>query len=437
MRAISNLGGCDMRNYKDIPLWKDVKEEDWDDWRWQLANRITTVKELRQVVPLSEEEASAIKQSLTRLRMAITPYYASLMDASDSTCPIRLQAIPTLQETQISAADLHDPLHEDVDSPTPGLTHRYPDRVLLLVTDQCSMYCRHCTRRRHAGETDRAFPKDKIERCIEYVRETPSVRDVLVSGGDPLTLDDELLEWILSELRGIPHVEIIRIGSRMPVVCPQRVTEKLCAMLKKYHPLWLNTHFNHPKEITEESKRACAMLADAGIPLGNQSVLLRGVNDSPYIFRELNQQLLRLRVRPYYIYQCDLSEGIEHFRTSVGKGVEIIEYLRGHTSGMAVPTFIVDAPGGGGKIPIMPNYVISRSDRKVILRNYEGVIVVYSEPEDAVSYPERLYHHEEYEKRQKAFSREGLAQLFDGEKLSIEPADLSRRNRPKLRKGEQ
>ncbi|HOA77756.1 MAG TPA: lysine 2,3-aminomutase [Thermosynergistes sp.] len=426
-----------MRNYKDIPLWKDVKEEDWDDWRWQLANRITTVKELRQVVPLSEEEASAIKQSLTRLRMAITPYYASLMDASDSTCPIRLQAIPTLQETHISTADLHDPLHEDVDSPTPGLTHRYPDRVLLLVTDQCSMYCRHCTRRRHAGETDRAFPKDKIERCIEYVRETPSVRDVLVSGGDPLTLDDELLEWILSELRGIPHVEIIRIGSRMPVVCPQRVTEKLCAMLKKYHPLWLNTHFNHPKEITEESKRACAMLADAGIPLGNQSVLLRGVNDSPYIFRELNQQLLRLRVRPYYIYQCDLSEGIEHFRTSVGKGVEIIEYLRGHTSGMAVPTFIVDAPGGGGKIPIMPNYVISRSDRKVILRNYEGVIVVYSEPEDAVSYPERLYHHEEYEKRQKAFSREGLAQLFDGEKLSIEPADLSRRNRPKLRKGEQ
>ena len=426
-----------MRNYKDIPLWKDVKEEDWDDWRWQLANRITTVKELRQVVPLSEEEASAIKQSLTRLRMAITPYYASLMDASDSTCPIRLQAIPTLQETHISTADLHDPLHEDVDSPTPGLTHRYPDRVLLLVTDQCSMYCRHCTRRRHAGETDRAFPKDKIERCIEYVRETPSVRDVLVSGGDPLTLDDELLEWILSELRGIPHVEIIRIGSRMPVVCPQRVTEKLCAMLKKYHPLWLNTHFNHPKEITEESKRACAMLADAGIPLGNQSVLLRGVNDSPYIFRELNQQLLRLRVRPYYIYQCDLSEGIEHFRTSVGKGVEIIEYLRGHTSGMAVPTFIVDAPGGGGKIPIMPNYVISRSDRKVILRNYEGVIVVYSEPEDAVSYPERLYHHEEYEKRQKAFSREGLAQLFDGEKLSIEPADLPRRNRPKLRKGEQ
>jgi lysine 2,3-aminomutase len=437
MRAISNLGGCDMRNYKDIPLWKDVKEEDWNDWRWQLANRITTVKELRQVVPLSEEEASAIKQSLTRLRMAITPYYASLMDASDSTCPIRLQAIPTLQETHISTADLHDPLHEDVDSPTPGLTHRYPDRVLLLVTDQCSMYCRHCTRRRHAGETDRAFPKDKIERCIEYVRETPSVRDVLVSGGDPLTLDDELLEWILSELRGIPHVEIIRIGSRMPVVCPQRVTEKLCTMLKKYHPLWLNTHFNHPKEITEESKRACAMLADAGIPLGNQSVLLRGVNDSPYIFRELNQQLLRLRVRPYYIYQCDLSEGIEHFRTSVGKGVEIIEYLRGHTSGMAVPTFIVDAPGGGGKIPIMPNYVISRSDRKVILRNYEGVIVVYSEPEDAVSYPERLYHHEEYEKRQKAFSREGLAQLFDGEKLSIEPADLSRRNRPKLRKGEQ
>jgi lysine 2,3-aminomutase len=434
MRTISKLGGCNMRDYRDITLWKDAKEEDWNDWRWQLANRITTVKELRQIVPLSDEEASAIEQSLARLRMAITPYYASLMDTSDSTCPIRLQAIPTLLETHISAADLHDPLHEDVDSPTPGLTHRYPDRVLLLVTDQCSMYCRHCTRRRHAGETDKAFPKDKIERCIEYVSQTPSVRDVLVSGGDPLTLDDELLEWILSELRDIPHVEIIRIGSRMPVVCPQRITEKLCAMLKKYHPLWFNTHFNHPKEITEESKRACAMLADAGIPLGNQSVLLRGVNDSPYIFRELNQQLLRLRVRPYYIYQCDLSEGIEHFRTSVGKGIEIMEYLRGHTSGMAVPTFIVDAPGGGGKIPVMPNYVISRSDRKVILRNYEGVIVAYSEPENAMSHTERLYHHEEYEKRQKAFSREGLTQLFDGQRLSIEPADLSRRNRSKLRK---
>ncbi|HPI97973.1 MAG TPA: KamA family radical SAM protein, partial [Synergistales bacterium] len=314
------------RNRRDIPIWKDVPDEEWNDWKWQIKNRITTVEGLREVINISDEEALVIENSLNKLRMAITPYYASLMDPDDPTCPVRMQAVPTVKETHIAEVDILDPLHEDVDSPVPGFTHRYPDRGLLLVTDQCSMYCRHCTRRRHAGETDRAYSKEQIARCIEYVRNTPTVRDVLLSGGDPLTINEDLLEWTIAELSSIPHLDFVRIGSRTPVVCPQRITEKLCTMLKKYHPVWLNTHFNHPREITPESSRACNMLADAGVPLGNQSVLLKGVNDCPMIFRELNQQLLKIRVRPYYIYQCDLSEGIEHFRTSIGKGIEIIEF---------------------------------------------------------------------------------------------------------------
>jgi lysine 2,3-aminomutase len=293
------------------------------------------------------------------------------------------------------------------------------------------MYCRHCTRRRHAGETDKAYSRDQIARCIEYVKNTPTFRDVLLSGGDPLTIDEDLLEWTIAELSAIPHVDFVRIGTRTPVVCPQRVTEKLCNMLKKYHPIWINTHFNHPREVTPESERACNMLADAGVPLGNQSVLLKGVNDCPLIFRELNQRLLKIRVRPYYIYQCDLSEGIEHFRTSIGKGIEIIEFLRGHTSGLAVPHFIVDAPGGGGKIPVMPNYIVSRSDRTVLLRNYEGVITTYQEPEDNLSRPDELYHHEEYVERQRKLSNEGLIKLYNHDELSLEPAHLDRHERNK------
>jgi len=419
------------RNRRDIPIWKDVPDEEWNDWKWQIKNRITTVEGLREVINISDEEALVIENSLNKLRMAITPYYASLMDPDDPTCPVRMQAVPTVKETHIADVDILDPLHEDVDSPVPGFTHRYPDRGLLLVTDQCSMYCRHCTRRRHAGETDRAYSKEQIARCIEYVRNTPTVRDVLLSGGDPLTINEDLLEWTIAELSSIPHLDFVRIGSRTPVVCPQRITEKLCTMLKKYHPVWLNTHFNHPREITPESSRACNMLADAGVPLGNQSVLLNGVNDCPMIFRELNQQLLKIRVRPYYIYQCDLSEGIEHFRTSIGKGIEIIEFLRGHTSGLAVPYFIVDAPGGGGKIPVMPNYIVSRGDRRVILRNYEGVLTTYTEPDDNQSRPEELYHHEEYVSRQKMLSREGLIKLLSGERLSLEPSHLDRHERNK------
>ncbi len=418
-------------NRKEVPLWKGVSDGEWNDWKWQVANRIVTVDQLRQVIDIDDDEADAIGRSLGKLRMAITPYYASLMDPVDPRCPIRMQAVPTEKETRLGKADLLDPLHEDVDSPVPGLTHRYPDRGLFLITDQCSMYCRHCTRRRHAGETDKAYGDEQIKKGIEYVRRTPTFRDVLLSGGDPLTVDDDRLEWVISELRAIPHVDFVRLGTRMPVVCPQRITDKLCSMLRKYHPVWLNTQFNHPKEITKESAEACARLADAGVPLGNQSVLLKGINDCPYLMRELSQRLLKIRVNPYYIYQCDLSEGIEHFRTSVGKGIQIIEYLRGHTTGMAQPLFIVDAPGGGGKIPVGPNYVVSQSDRKVILRNYEGVLTVYTEPDDNQSHPEDLYHWEEYTARQRHLSREGLIKLFEGDLLSLEPAHLDRRERSK------
>lgn len=375
-----------MRDYKSITLWKDITPEEWNDWKWQVRNRITDVDTLKQVINLTAEEEEGIRKSLETLRMGITPYYATLMDPDDPNCPVRKQAVPTSMELHKSESDLLDPLHEDKDSPTPGLTHRYPDRVLLLVTDQCSMYCRHCTRRRMAGSTDAAMPKNQIQQAIEYIRNTPEVRDVLISGGDGLLISDDLLESIIKELRTIEHVEVIRIGSRTPVVLPQRITPELVEMLKQYHPVWLNTHFNHPKEMTEESKRALNLLANAGVPLGNQTVLLKGVNDCAHIMKNLMHDLVKNRVRPYYIYQCDLSTGIEHFRTSVAKGIEIIESLRGHTSGYAVPTYVVDAPGGGGKIPVNPQYLISMSDRKVILRNYEGIICSYTEPEDKLSH---------------------------------------------------
>jgi len=416
-------------------LRESAGEERWNDWRWQMQSRITTADELGRILTLSRGEAATLRKSLNSLRMAITPYYASLIDTNDPECPIRKQAVPTLKETLIASTDLLDPLHEDVDSPVPGLTHRYPDRCILLVTDQCGMYCRHCTRRRFAGQTDTARSTEQIRACIDYIARTPEIRDVLITGGDPLTLSDEALDSILSEIRSIPTVEIIRIGTRTPAVLPMRVTESLCAVLKKHHPLWINLHFNHPGELTPEAERACALLADAGIPLGNQSVLLKGVNDCPYIFRDLNQKLMKMRVRPYYIYQCDLSRGIEHFRTSIGKGLEIMEYLRGHTSGLAVPTFVVDAPGGGGKIPVMPNYVISRSDRKTILRNYEGVVTVYTEPDDNQS--KCLGKCRETCERVKSLFPGGLQSLFEGDAISIEPKELLREKRRKAREASQ
>ncbi len=414
-----------MRDYKEIPLWKDVSEEDWNSWHWQVKNRITTLEALKQVIHLTAEEEEGIKESLKILRMGITPYYATLMDQEDSTCPVRMQAVPTILETHFSSADMDDPLHEDGDSPVPGLTHRYPDRCLFLITDMCSMYCRHCTRRRFAGHNDGGVPKDRIDQAINYIKNTPVIRDVLLSGGDALLVSDELLEYIISELRKIPHVEIIRIGSRAPVVCPQRITPELCNMLKKYHPIWLNTHFNHSKEITPESRRACELLADAGIPLGNQSVLLRGINDSVHVMRELVHNLVMMRVRPYYIYQCDLSTGIEHFRTPVSKGIEIIEGLRGHTSGYCVPTFVVDAPGGGGKIPVMPQYMISQSPERVVLRNYEGVITTYTQPTCYDPDKDKVKETQE-QKNTKLF---GVGGLLQGNRVAIEPKDLEREKR--------
>lgn len=373
-------------NHDNIALNYINTAEQSQNWRWQMRNRLTSLEQLCDYLKLAPEELKGISFCLQKFRMALTPYYASLIDQDDPNCPIRKQAIPSSQEMVAHGCDLDDPLHEDANSPVPGLTHRYPDRVLLLVTDQCAVYCRHCTRRRLAGQNDQAMPRKQVEIALEYIRQTPVIRDVIISGGDPLTLPDSHLEFILQELRAIPHVEIIRIGTRTPVVLPQRITPDLCRMLQKYHPIYINTHFNHPKEITPESERACTLLANHGIVLGNQSVLLKGVNDCPEIMRELMQKLLRIRVRPYYIYQCDLSRGISHFRTSVGKGIQIIENLRGHTSGLAVPHYVIDAPGGGGKIPINPQYLISQTDRRVTLRNYEGKIFTYTEPENNLSH---------------------------------------------------
>ncbi|MDA8130270.1 MAG: KamA family radical SAM protein, partial [Elusimicrobia bacterium] len=319
-------------HYRKIPLWKNVPESDWNSYQWQLKNVIKDIPTLEKVAVLAPQEKKDLQACLKKFTMAITPYYAALMDKKDKGCPVRLQAIPRGLELETDTSDLSDPLHEDVDSPVPGLTHRYPDRVLLLVTNICSMNCRHCTRRRLVGFEDVHMSSADIDKAIEYIRKTTEVRDVLISGGDPLVLTDDMLEGIIAKLRAIDHVEIIRIGTRMPVVLPMRITDKLVAMLRKYHPIYVNTHYNHPKELTAEAREACRKLADAGIPLGNQSVLLRGINDCPQTMKKLVHELLMARVKPYYIYQCDLSVGISHFRTSVSKGVEIIENLRGHTT---------------------------------------------------------------------------------------------------------
>lgn len=362
-------------------FFPEVSDKDWNDWHWQVKHRIQTAEDLQKYMPVSSKETNAIESVLKTFRMAVTPYYLTLINPEKGDKdPVYLQAIPQIDELHFSAHDLKDPLHEDGDSVVPGLTHRYPDRVLFLITDMCSMYCRHCTRRRFAGQNDSGSKMDNVELALEYIRNHPEVKDVLLSGGDALLVKDSRLEYIISELRKIDHVGVIRIGTRTPVVMPQRITDDLVNMLKKYHPIWLNTHFNHYKELTPEAKLALDKLADAGIPLGNQSVLLRGVNDCVQVMKKLVTRLIQLRVRPYYIYQCDLSQGIEHFRTPVSKGIEIIESLRGHVSGLAVPTFVVDAPGGGGKIPVMPNYLISQAPGKTILRNYEGKIATYYGP---------------------------------------------------------
>lgn len=362
----------------------DSSKSDWSDWKWHIRNTIRTVSGFEKIIGIKFSDAERKKHEMTlrTFPLAITPYYLSLIDVEDyRNDPVFLQSFPRPEELKIERCDMADPLHEDQDSPVPGVTHRYPDRVLFHVSNLCSMYCRHCTRKRKVGDQDSIPSRSQLEKGLEYIRNNHQVRDVLLSGGDPFMLSDQKLDWILTMLGEIEHVEVVRIGTRMPVVLPYRITDDLVNMLKKHHPLWINTHFNHPREVTDSSRRALAKLADAGIPLGNQSVLLAGVNDCPRLIKTLNQKLVKNRVRPYYLYQCDLSEGLSHFRTPVGKGIEILESLRGHTSGFAVPTYVVDAPGGGGKIPIMPNYIVSWATNKVVLRNYEGVITTYTEPD--------------------------------------------------------
>ncbi|MGE5615085.1 MAG: lysine 2,3-aminomutase [Bacillota bacterium] len=366
-----------MNNYKYIKLWENIGPEQWNDWRWQVKNRITSAEQLGEIIDIKNSEIKEIKKCLEHFRMAITPYYAMLIDPSDPCCPVRKQAIPSIEELTVNECDMDDPLSEERDSPVKGIVHRYPDRVLFLVTRKCSMYCRHCTRRRVVGCEDYSISSREIDVAIEYIRQNKKIRDVLISGGDPFVMSDNWLENIIRKLREIPHVEVVRIGTRTPVVLPMRITDELLKMLRKYQPIWINTHFNHPREITAESSQACEKIIDAGIPLGNQSVLLRGVNDNAEILKELFTKLVKIRVRPYYLYQCDIVKGIGHFRTTVSQGIEIMSRVRGYISGYAVPTFVIDAPGGGGKVPVNPEYVVSMDDRQVILRNYLGNIYKY------------------------------------------------------------
>jgi len=368
-------------DYQQISLFKDVNPLDWEDWHWQIKHRIRSREELAQVIKLSPEEEQGIKNASGRLSVAITPYWATLMDPDDPDCPIRRQAVPVAAESSVSPHEMVDPCAEDRDSPAPHLVHRYPDRVLLLATEHCAMYCRHCTRRRLVGEhaKEENHSDTKFDPAIEYIKSNKKIRDVLISGGDPLTLEDEALENLIQKVRSVSHVEFLRIGTRAPVTLPQRITEKLVVMLKKYSPIWMSIHFNHPKEITKRSKIACDMLSEGGIPLGSQTVLLKGINDRPYIMKKLFHELLQIRVRPYYIYQCDPVRGTQHFRTPVAAGINIMEKLRGHTSGYAVPVYVIDGPGGGGKIPVGSNYVLSQAKGKYVLRNYKGKIYTYLE----------------------------------------------------------
>ncbi len=407
-------------------IWQDVPDEDWDNWRWQLAHRLNSVEELSQFIHLTDEEVEGLTAD-NLFRVDITPYFASLIDPDDPLCPIRRQVIPLGRERQAFNGMMEDSLAEDAHSPVPGLVHRYPDRVLMLLTTQCASYCRYCTRSRIVGNPAANFSKAEFDRQIAYLRQTPQVRDVLLSGGDPLTIAPRMLEYVLASLRAIEHIEIIRIGSRVPVFLPQRITDDFCEMIKPYHPLWMNIHINHPKEITPEVSRALEKLAYAGVPIGNQSVLLAGINDSVDIQRELVHKLVRNRVRPYYLYQCDLVEGAGHFRTTISKGIEIMEGLRGHTSGYAVPTYVVDAPGGGGKIPVMPQYVVSQAPGKVVLRNYEGYISTYTEPED---YDPHLIDHLDRQAQHRAEPGQGgVSGLLEGDALVIKPEGFDETHR--------
>ena len=364
-------------------FWHDVPEHDWQDWRWQMKNRITNAEQLQRLMPtLTPEEFAGAKLANTKLALGITPYFFNLIDPANENCPIRQQVVPRIEETHTASWEMSDPCGEDSHSPVAGLVHRYPDRVLFLVTDRCASYCRYCTRSRLVSNASGYDFHPEYDKQIAYIAAHPEIRDVLLSGGDPLLLSDEKLENLLSRLRAIPHVEFLRIGTRIPIFLPQRITTDLCAMLKKFHPLFISVHTNHPRELTTEVRDALGRLADAGIPLGNQSVLLKHVNDDADVMKALVQKLLMCRVKPYYIYQCDLISGSAHLRASVRQGLAIREKLRGHTTGYAVPTYVIDAPGGGGKVPINPEYVLCRNAGRVLIRNFEGKIFEYPEAAD-------------------------------------------------------
>ncbi len=360
-----------------------VSAADWNDWRWQTRNRVKDLEAISRILLLSDDEREAIGRHNGSLPLGITPYYLSLFDREDAAQPLRRTHMPSLGEYLRLPGEADDPLGEDHDSAVPGLVHRYPDRVLFLTTGFCSTYCRYCTRSRMVGEAggEYSFSVPQWERALAYLDAHTEVRDVLLSGGDPLTIADDKLDWLLGRLRGIKHIEFLRIGSKVPVVLPQRVTKELARMLRKHHPLWMSLHFTHPDELTPEVAESCSRLADAGVPLGSQTVLLKGINDDLEVMRPLMHGLLKMRVKPYYLYQCDPITGSAHFRTSVDKGLEIIAGLRGHTSGYAVPTYVVDAPGGGGKIPLIPDPVVGREGGDLLLRNFEGGVYRYPDPE--------------------------------------------------------
>jgi lysine 2,3-aminomutase len=398
--------------------WQEVPLTQWNDWRWQLSHRLNTVDDFAQVIRLTSEEVAGLSAP-GHFRVDVTPYFASLMDPEDPNCPIRRQVMPTGAELAPFQAEMVDSLSEDAHSPVPGLVHRYPDRVLMLVTTQCASYCRFCTRSRIVGDAHAQFSTADHEQQLAYIAATPQIRDVLLSGGDALMLPQRILEGLLKRLRAIPHVEVIRLGTRVPVFLPQRVTTDLVAMLRQYHPLWMNIHFNHPQEVTPEVETALARLADAGVPLGSQTVLMAGINDCPNIMMALMHRLVKNRVRPYYIYQCDLVHGAGHFRTPVAKGIEIMEALRGHTSGYAIPTFVMDAPEGGGKVPLLPNYLLSMSDSRVVVRNYEGLISTYVQPTIYQPHDPAVCAYCQAQRSEKG--QEGVAGLLSGKAITIAP----------------
>ena len=366
---------------------ENIDDSKWNNFRWQLQNRVTNLSQLENHLNLSNKERNGVILSGNKLSLSITPHFFNLIEANNPDCPIRKQVIPTVDEISVSSEEMSDPCGEDSHMPVPGLVHRYPDRVLFLLTDRCASYCRYCTRSRVVSGAGENNLKTNFEDAFQYLENNKSIRDVLFSGGDPLLYADNKLEKIIKRIRNIKHIEFIRIGTRIPIFLPQRITPNLCNMLKKYHPLWMSVHTNHPKELTSEVKQALEMLADSGIPLGNQSVLLKGVNDDISTMKSLVHKLLQCRVRPDYLYQCDLIEGSSHLRTSASKGIEIIEGLRGHTSGYAVPQFVIDAPGGGGKIPINPEYVVEKNSKQLKIRNYEGKSFIYPDPQEIVKNP--------------------------------------------------